>query len=88
MARRTVTGPDGRGNPALRVAGIALERTRLRENQNVAGARQGGGGTQGGDAAADNQEIGLQILLIVSKVIARPGAALARTIAACVCSRR
>jgi 3-dehydroquinate synthase len=51
------------------MAGIPFERTRFRQDQDVAGSRQRGGGAQSGDAAADNQEIGLQIFVIVSLAV-------------------
>ena len=67
------SGADGRGNAALRVAGVSRPRTRLRQNEDVAGAVERGRGAKRRDAAPDNQEIGLQIFVIVSFVLLEVG---------------
>jgi hypothetical protein len=52
-----IVGADGGGDAALRVAGVAFAGLGLREDEDVAGARQLGGGAQRGDAAADDEEV-------------------------------
>src|SRR5205823_3523315 len=69
MLRRGVTRPDGGGDAALGVAGVAGAWSRFRENQDIARAIERGGGAQGRDAAPDYQEIGLQIFVIVSLAV-------------------
>ena len=52
-----IIGAHRGSDPALGVAGVALARLRFRQDQNVAGTRELGGGTERSDAAADDDEI-------------------------------
>ena len=54
---RRVVGADRRGDAALRVAGVALARIGLGEDDDAAGVGQRDRGAQTGDAAADHEEI-------------------------------
>jgi 3-dehydroquinate synthase len=51
-----IVRPDGRGDAALGVAGVALVGLGLGKDETVAGATQSGCRAEGGDAAADDQE--------------------------------
>ena len=57
MQRRAVVGPDGRGDAALRVAGVALRRVGLGEDEHAPDRRERDRGAQAGDAAADDDEV-------------------------------
>ncbi len=57
MERGAVVGTDRGGNAALRVAGVALGRVGLGQNQHAAGWRERNRGAQSGDAAADDDEV-------------------------------
>ncbi len=54
---RSVVVADRRGDAALRVAGVALGRRGLGEQQHVARRRQFQRGAKGGDAAADDEVV-------------------------------
>jgi 3-dehydroquinate synthase len=69
MPRRTVVGPDSRGDSALRIPRVAGARARLREYENISCTLERGRSAECSNAAADNEEIGLQIFVIVSPVL-------------------
>ena len=63
--RRVVRTHRG-GNTTLCVTGVAFSRIGLREDDDVAGLGERDGGTQTGDAAADDQEIAAYVHRVLS----------------------
>ena len=57
VQRRAVVVADGRGDAALRVAGVALGRIGLGQDEHAAGRRERDRRAQAGDAAADDDEV-------------------------------
>ena len=56
-----VVGAHRRGDAALRVARVALARRRLGEDEDTAERGERDGRAQAGDAAADDEKIGLRV---------------------------
>ena len=64
-----VAGADRRGDAALGVAGVALARLGLGEDEDVAGAGELGGRAQRRDAAADDEEVRAKVHAVPDAVI-------------------
>ena len=69
---RAVVRANGRGDTALRVAGISCERIRLGENEDIVGAGERHRGPKRRDAAADDEEVGLCTLQSLLSYHSRP----------------
>ena len=61
MEIRRIARADGRGNPALRMAGVPLVRLRLRQDEDIPDGTEFGGGAEARDATSDDEVIRAQV---------------------------